>query len=76
MAEAIAPPPKLKASEWAEEHRIVSGKAAAMPGKWRNINAPHLVEPMDTVSDPDIHTVTYMAGTQDGKTELSLNAVG
>ena len=76
MAEAIAPPPKLTVSEWAEKYRIVSGKAAAMPGKWRNINAPHLVEIMDAVSDPDIHTVTYMAGTQDGKTEVALNAVG
>lgn len=70
---ALRPPARHPLSAWCEQHRhVVRG---AKPGPWRNRNAPHLVEILDALNDPDVHRVTLMCATQIGKTEVLLNWV-
>lgn len=72
----LRPPVKQTLSEWSEKHRVLSGKASAEPGKWRNDRAPFLREIMDCVTDDAVEEVVYWAGGQVGKTEVALNATG
>ncbi|MCP4545938.1 MAG: phage terminase large subunit family protein [bacterium] len=71
-----APPPELTVSEWAEAERYLSPEANPEPGKWRNDRAPHAVEIMDTISDPDIEMTVAMLPSQSAKTEIILNTIG
>ena len=68
---AFRPPARHPLSRWCEDHRIVV--RGATPGPWRNANAPHLVEPLDSLNDRDVRRVTLMCATQVGKTELLIN---
>lgn len=71
----LAPPPKLKPSEWAERFcRIPSGNA--LPGPVRFRNAPFQREPLDLCIEPDCHTITLDWGAQVGKTQTQLMAMG
>lgn len=56
--------------EWADEHRIIAGKAASEPGKWRTDRAPYLREPLECL-DPShpCEDVILLFGTQLGKSE-------
>lgn len=50
-AEVFRPAPRLTASEWADEHRIISqGPMAGL--RWSNDLTPYLVEIIDFVVDP------------------------
>lgn len=72
----LNPPPRLTLSEWADEHRVLSGEAAAEPGPWRTDRVPYLRGLMDTISDPDVRHVVWVAASQVGKTEVLNNGVG
>lgn len=71
----LRPPPDLKVSEWASEHRIIA-QGNAEPGRWRNDRAPYLVEPMDALNDDDLHTIVIAGCSQSGKTSIAENLVG
>jgi phage terminase large subunit GpA-like protein len=74
-AAGLAPEPNLSVSEWAEEHRILAGQAAAEPGPWRNERTPYLREIMDLLSPRSpVHTVVFMKGSQVGATECRNNS--
>lgn len=47
---AIKPKDLLTVSQWAERHRIIA-TGTNMPGPWRNENAPHAIEIMDSLSE-------------------------
>ncbi|AGY57136.1 phage terminase GpA [Gloeobacter kilaueensis JS1] len=47
-----------------------------MPGRWRTSRTPYLREPMDALTDPLVEELVIMAGSQVGKTELTLNVLG
>jgi phage terminase large subunit GpA-like protein len=70
---ALRPPARHPLSEWCEQHRQVV--RSAIPGPWRNANAPHLEEVLDSLNDPEVEQVSLMCATQVGKTELLLNWV-
>ena len=70
------PRPSLTVSEWADKYRRLSPEASAEPGRWITKRAAYQKEMMDSVSDPTVHTVVVMTGSQVGKTELCLNVVG
>ena len=70
------PPPKLTISEWADRERRLSPEASAEPGRWRTSRAEYLRGLMDAISDPTVHTVIVVFGSQLGKTEALLNALG
>lgn len=71
--QALAPPPELTPSQWAEEAvRIPVG--AAISGPIRFENAPYQREPLDMTVNPECHRVTLKWGAQVGKTQLALCA--
>lgn len=75
--EIAKPDPDLTVSEWADENRVLSSKASAAPGKWRTSKTPYLREIMDCLSvNSPVEDVTFIAGSQIGKTEGGLNWIG
>lgn len=58
---------RLRMSEWAARHRMLSG--GAEPGPWRNERTPYLVEIMDAVSDPTVREVVVMKSARVGYTD-------
>ncbi|MEB3301962.1 MAG: phage terminase large subunit family protein [Cyanobacteriota bacterium] len=75
--EGLALPAATTVSEWADEHRILSGKGSAEKGPWRTDRTPYLREPMDCLSpNHPVRRVVLMFGSQMGKTEVVLNWLG
>jgi phage terminase large subunit GpA-like protein len=72
---AATPPTDMVPSVWADTHRILSQQSAE-PGPWRTDRTPYLREPMDSIGDPDVERICFMASTQVGKTEWLLNCIG
>lgn len=72
----FAPPEKLTTSEWAEKYRVLSRRASAMPGPWRNSVAPYLAGIMDAFDDPAVEQIAFCKPTQVGGTEVELNLIG
>lgn len=75
--EALRFEPELTVSQWADAHRMLSGKASAEPGPWRTDRTPYLREIMDELSTTStVQRVVLMAGAQLGKTEAGSNYLG
>ncbi len=70
----LAPPPKLKISQWAEENRHLPKGATARPGLW--CTESYQREIMDAVSSPGLRELVVMSSTQVGKSEILNNIVG
>ena len=66
----MTPDPDHTVSTWADEHRMLSQKASAEPGRWRTERTPYLKEILDTLSpkSPE-QRIVFMAGAQIGKSE-------
>jgi len=73
---ALKPPPRLTVSEWADNHRILSPEAAAMPGKWLTSLAEFQRGMMDAICEPGVETVVCKTSSQVGKTEILNNIIG
>lgn len=74
---ALRPPERLSVSDWADAHRVLSGRAASEPGRWRTERTPYLREIMDALSPTSpVREVVFMAGAQVGKTETGNNWIG
>lgn len=76
FADTVRPPPRLKVSEWADKHRVLSSEASAEPGRWRTSRAEYQRGIMDTICDTSVKEVALMASAQTGKTEALLNICG
>jgi len=50
MAAACMPRMRMTVSEWADEHRILSGVASSEAGRWHTSRTPYLREIMDCLS--------------------------
>lgn len=75
--ERIRPRPPLSVADWADRHRVLSGKAAAEPGRWRTERTPYLREIMEALSvDSEVEEVVLWSGTQLGKSETCNNWIG
>lgn len=75
--EYLAPPPKVTVTEWAEQHRILSGKDSAEPGPYRVGRTPYAREPQDCLSPTSaVEEVVLMWGAQTSKTTLGSNWIG
>ena len=67
----------LSVSQWADQHRVLSGKSASEPGPWRTDRTPYLREIMDALStDSEVEEVVLWSGTQLGKSECCNNWIG
>lgn len=73
----LTPDPDHTVSSWADEHRMLSQKASAEPGRWRTERTPYLREVMDALSPSNpTQRVVLMAGAQLGKSETGNNWLG
>ena len=76
-AEYLPPPPNITVTEWAERHRILSGKDSAEPGPYRVKRTPYAREPMDCLSaNSAVEEVVLMWGAQTSKTTIGSNWIG
>ena len=73
----LRPEPQWTVSEWADEHRMLTSKASAEPGRWRTERTPYLRECMNELSSSSaIQRVVMMFAAQTGKTESGSNWLG
>ena len=71
LRDGIIPDPLLSVSEWADQHRMLSSKASAEPGRWRTNRTPYLKSIMDCLSPASpIERVVFQKGAQLGATEM------
>lgn len=76
IANVLAPPPRLKVSDWADRYRRLSSESSAEPGQWNTSRAEYQRGIMDALNDPSTERVVLMTSAQVGKTEILLNAIG
>jgi phage terminase large subunit GpA-like protein len=74
-AAAVLPPRDITVSQWADEHRVLTGGAAAERGQWHT--RPYQREPMDVLSPSHpCRQVVLWSAAQLLKTETLLNFIG
>lgn len=73
---SLAPPERLKVSEWAERYRYLDDKTSAIPGRWSNAVTPYLVGIMDAINEPGVQEIAFCKPTQVGATEVVHNILG
>ena len=77
FARAIRPDPDLTVWEWADRYRVLSSDISAEPGPWRTDRVPPVREVMAVLSPSHpAQEVTFVAGTQNAKTETGNNFIG
>ena len=70
----MTPDPDLTVSEWADKHRMLSGRASAEPGRYRTLRTPYMREIMDRLSPGDpTQRIVFMKAAQVGATEAGNN---
>jgi len=75
--DGMRPDPLLTVSEWADQHRVLSSRASAEPGRYRTNRTPYLREIMDCLSPSHpCRRVVFMKGAQVGATEAGNNFLG
>ncbi|GGB94802.1 hypothetical protein GCM10011363_09290 [Marivita lacus] len=73
----LRPDPDLTVSEWADRHRMLSGRASAEPGRYRTVRTPYMREIMDRLSPGDpTQRIVCMKAAQVGATEAGNNWIG
>ena len=73
----LRPDPDLTVSEWADRHRMLSGRASAEPGRYRTVRTPYMREIMDRLSPGDAtQRIVFMKAAQVGATEAGNNWIG
>ncbi len=73
----LTPDPDLTVSEWADQHRFLSSRGAAEPGRYRTSRTPYLREIMDALApNSPVQRVIFMKSAQIGATEAGLNWIG
>ena len=70
VKKAYVPP-----SDWCERH-IHLPEDAPIPGRWRNLNMPHVAGMLDASFDPHVREIVCCWAPQTAKTSLGLNAIG
>jgi len=77
LRHAVAPRRALTVSQWADDHRILSGKQSAERGRWRTARNPMLREIMDCFSaGSPVRDIAVMKSSQVGVTEAVVNVLG
>jgi len=77
LRHAVAPRRALSVSQWADDHRVLSGKQSGERGRWRTARNPMLREIMDCLSSSSrVADVVVMKSSQVGVTEATVNFIG
>ncbi len=75
--EFLRDPAAVTVSQWADTHRMLSGKASSEPGPWRTDRTPYLRQIMDDLSArSSVQEVVVMFAAQLGKSECGMNWLG
>src|SRR5690554_2054260 len=73
----LKPDPWLTVSQWADEHRWLSSRASAEPGRYRTNRTPYMRAIMDALSPGHpAQRVVFMKAAQVGATEAGNNWIG
>ena len=73
----MEPDPDLTVSNWADQHRWLSSRGAAEPGRYRTARTPYLREIMDALSPKHpAQKISFMKAAQVGATEAGNNWIG
>jgi phage terminase large subunit GpA-like protein len=73
----LTPDPDLTVSQWADKHRMLSGRASAEPGRYRTARTPYMREIMDALSPSSaVQRVVFMKAAQVGATEAGNCFIG
>jgi terminase, large subunit len=72
--EALAPPPKLSLSEWADRHAHLSAETSSEPGKFRAFGYQRGI--MDAVTDATVRQVSVIKSARVGYTKILDHVVG
>ena len=73
----LRPDPDLSVSQWADRHRMLSGRASAEPGRYRTERTPYMREIMNRLSPGDpAQRVVFMKAAQVGATEAGNCFIG
>jgi phage terminase large subunit GpA-like protein len=73
LCNRYAPAPQMRLSQWAEANIVLPEGQSARPGKYRNW--PYFIEPLDSIGDLTVETVTIMKGTRIGYTKGLMVAI-
>jgi len=77
LADGLTPDPLMTVAEWADSHRMLSGRAAAEAGKYRTSRTPYMREIMENLSPSSpVERVVFMKAAQTGATEAGNNLIG
>jgi hypothetical protein len=71
---ALRPPPKMRLSEWADAHFVLSAESSAEPGRWRTLAYQRGI--MDAITDPNVERVSFMKSARIGYTKMVDATVG
>jgi len=74
--DVLEPQEIISVSKWAGKFRRLSRKTTDIDGDWSHEYTPHLVEIMDSLSEPGIRQVTLVKCGQSAGTEAGLNFLG
>ena len=75
--DGLRPDPDLTVSGWADQHRVLSSRAAAEPGRYRTARTPYMRAIMDALSTTHpAQRVVFMKAAQVGATEAGNNWIG
>ena len=75
--DGLKPDPLLTVSEWADQHRYLSPRASAEPGRYRTDRTPYMRAIMDAMSPSHpARRVVFMKAAQVGATEAGNNWIG
>ena len=73
----MRPDADLTVSEWADQHRWLSSRASAEPGRYRTARTPYLRGIMDALSPSHpAQRISFMKAAQVGATEAGNNWIG
>lgn len=72
--EALKKPKYIKTSDWVEENRVLT--MSSLPGPWRNIITPYLIDIMDASFYKSVEEIVICAAPQTGKSESVNNCIG
>ena len=75
--DGLRPDPALTVSEWADQHRMLSSRASAEPGRYRTARTPYMRDIMDALSPTNpVQRVVFMKAAQVGATEAGCCFIG
>jgi len=72
----FTPPPKITATEWADEYFYLSPESSAEAGKYHSSRTPYARGILDELTNPDTHEIVIRAPRQTVKTTVILIGIG